>query len=80
MPYAQLGAFYLTGCHPPLQRHGRNAHGAGSLLRVTSLCHTVIYITHLGLLVKLFVLLAVLPNRWYLDPIELSSFPVCSAG
>jgi hypothetical protein len=39
-----------------VQRHYRYAYGAGGLLRVTWLYHNVIYITHLGWLVKHFVL------------------------
>jgi hypothetical protein len=61
--YAQPGAFYLAHCKPPLQRHGRDTHGTSGLLCVKGLCHTVIYVTHLGWLVKLFVLVAALPQK-----------------
>jgi hypothetical protein len=38
-----------------VQGHHGYACGAGRLLGVTELCHTVIYIPYLGWLVKLFV-------------------------
>jgi hypothetical protein len=54
--YAQLGGLKPFTHHPAVQGHYCNTRCFGGLLRVTGLCHTVIYITHLGTVVKLFVL------------------------
>ena len=53
IPNPQLGCLYFASYNPAVQGHYRNSHGAGGLLRVTGLCHTVIYIPYLDWLVKL---------------------------
>jgi hypothetical protein len=53
--YAQLGGLNPFGHNPAVQGHYRNARCFGGLLRITRLCHDVIYIAYLSLLVKLLL-------------------------
>ena len=53
VPYAQLGCLDLASHNPAVQGHYRNARCFGRLLRITGLCHTVIYIPYLVQEVKL---------------------------
>jgi hypothetical protein len=62
VPNAQLGSLKLLARNPAVQGHNGDPHRFGCLLRVVRFYHTVICITYISMLVKLFVW-PLKPNR-----------------